>query len=220
MTIDRRAALKERHRTAILAAAAALIQEGDGHPFTVDALAERADVSRRTVFNHFSSLDEIVTMVCADQLSGLVDAFVACTAARPATDDSPAAMLDEVTQAVRATDLVGPMASLTRTLSAYGRESLAMSALLGRVFSDVSVRLANALLERHPSADPLEVRLLITSLTSGLVVLHDIWWQQTDAADDDRSRQVWAELLDRLITITCAGFGHPTDRARPKEPHG
>ena len=56
---DRRAALKERSRQAIVQAAAELMDETGGTAFTVDELAERADVSRRTVFNHFASLEEI-----------------------------------------------------------------------------------------------------------------------------------------------------------------
>ncbi|MEK8226313.1 TetR/AcrR family transcriptional regulator [Oerskovia sp. M15] len=70
---DRRAALKARHRRAIVDAAAALIGESGGTDFSVDELAGRADVSRRTVFNHFGSLDEVVTEVCSEVVGAALD---------------------------------------------------------------------------------------------------------------------------------------------------
>jgi len=206
---DRRAALKARHRAAILAAATELLREGGGRPFSVDALAERADVSRRTVFNHFASLDDVVTTACSDVLGGVVDAFAAHTAALPVVDDSPAAMLDEIAGALRATDLVGPMAFLTRSLSAYDPESPAMASLLVRVFTELSRRLSAALTRRHPDADQLDVQLLTSTLASGFVVIHRAWWAATDAADDARSRRVWADLLEHLITVTREGHARP-----------
>jgi len=54
LSIDRRAALKAKHRAAILQAARDLVDERGGRGFSVDELAARADVARRTVFNHFS----------------------------------------------------------------------------------------------------------------------------------------------------------------------
>ncbi|MGW6228038.1 helix-turn-helix domain-containing protein, partial [Cellulosimicrobium cellulans] len=63
---DRRAALRARHRRAIVDAAASLMEENGGARFTVDELAARADVARRTIFNHFASLDDVVVEVCED----------------------------------------------------------------------------------------------------------------------------------------------------------
>ena len=221
---DRRTALKERHRAAILAAATALLREGGGRPFTVDALAARADVSRRTVFNHFASLDDVVTTACSDVLGGIVEAFVAHAAASPVGDDTPSAMLDELAEALRSADLVPPMVFLTRSLAAYDPESPAMAALLLRVFTEVSRRLSAALAQRHPGADPLTVELLVTSLTSGLVVIHRAWWEATGATDDERSRRVWTDLLERLVSLTRDGHGAhgahglPADLGAPGDP--
>lgn len=64
LTTDRRAALKAKHRAAILQAARDLVDERGGREFSVDDLAARADIARRTVFNHFASLDEVLLAVC------------------------------------------------------------------------------------------------------------------------------------------------------------
>lgn len=209
MTIDRRAALKERHREAILAAADELLHEGGAGSFTVDDLADRADVARRTVFNHFASVDEIVTCVCSDVLGGVIDEFVSRTPCPPAAEGSTTTILDEVAGALRSTDLVDPMAFLTRALCVYEPDSPPVASLLLRVFGELSRRLTTAITDRHPRADPIEVELLVGAVTSGLVVIHRAWWERTGAAADDAAREVWAELLDRLISVTRAGYGRP-----------
>lgn len=203
---DRRAALKDRHRRAILAAAADLMAERGGIAFTVDALAERADVSRRTVFNHFASVDDVVTTVCSDVLGGVVETFLASAAAAPAGDDTPAAMFAEVTHALRTSDLVAPMASLSRSLGDTEDSPLA-ARLLHRAFTQVSRRFSDAMAARHPRADPLDVDLLVNALLGGLIVLHRHWAEATGARDTAESRRVWAGLVDRLVEDVRTGFG-------------
>ncbi|GGC18143.1 TetR/AcrR family transcriptional regulator [Cellulomonas carbonis] len=208
---DRRAALKDRHRRAIVAAAAALMEEADGVRFTVDQLAERADVARRTVFNHFASLDEVVAAVSADVLDPVLDALVAGMTSAPTGD--AASMFDDLAAVLRATDLVTPMAWLTRALGPVEDESPVRAGLLLRGFSDLGERMTAALAARHPDADALDVHLLVGSLMSGLVVLHRHWWAATAAADDDASRRTWADLLERLLDTVRTGY-----RAGPPAP--
>jgi AcrR family transcriptional regulator len=217
---DRRAALKERHRQAIVDAAAELMDTTGGVAFSVDDLAARADVSRRTVFNHFASLDDVVMQVCADILGALVDRFVAsASTARVAPAPARAGattpghhagmMFDEVVHALRTTDLVAPMAYLTRTLGVPPHASPARAALLLRSLDHVSERFSAAMLSRHPDADPLDVHLLVNSLVSGVVVLHRHWFARTGGADDEASRRVWTELVERLVVTVRDGYRAP-----------
>ncbi|WP_273652616.1 TetR/AcrR family transcriptional regulator [Cellulomonas fimi] len=212
MTTGRRAALRERHHRAIVDAAAALMRETGGTSFSVDELAQRADVSRRTVFNHFESLDEIVITVCGDILGTVVDSFES-----HATTDADATMFDELAHALRATDLVTPIAYLTRVLGKTTDDELTPrhAALIGRAFTEVSGRMSAELLRRHPDADELDVRLLVGSLMSGALVVHGYWHQATGGADDDRSRQVWADLVERLLAAARTGYGAATGPAAP-----
>lgn len=208
---DRRALLKERHRRAIVAAAAALITERDGVRFTVDELAERADVSRRTVFNHFGTLDDVVVAVCNDVLGGLVERFL--TSALPAPG---ASMLDDVAHALGHTDLVAPMAYLTRVLGPPGSDSTPRAAVMLRSLSDLGDRFAAAMATRYPDADPLTTELVCHSLMTGLIVLHRHWFARTGGADDAASRAVWSGLVSHLVAMTRHGVGSAAGQPGPR----
>lgn len=220
--------MRQRHRRAIIDAARALLDERESDGFTVDELADRADVSRRTVFNHFASVDDIVITACSEVLGELLVAFEALASAQ-GTRGSESSLFDEVTGALTSTDLVPPMAYLTRVLGAEQEERSARQAMmLHLVFTDASEHLCQGILRRHPEADELTTRLLVGALMSGLVVLHGQWFAATGGAVDARSRTVWAELLGRLIDLTRGGFDDPDASRRlipppplpQKERHG
>ncbi|RIQ18323.1 TetR/AcrR family transcriptional regulator [Jiangella rhizosphaerae] len=206
---DRRTASKAARRQAIIDAALALAREHGRRGFSVDQLAERADVSRRTVFNHFGSLDEILLAAHAQVMDVLIDDFDRRSAATPVGDGSLASVFDEVSAALRATDLVGPMAALTHLLDGLDDDDQAGPAgqgLVREVMHRTTARLAADIARRSPDADELDIDLLVHSLVGGLVVLHAHWSARTGAADDDASRAVWAELLERLIGTVRNGF--------------
>ncbi|MET4224760.1 TetR/AcrR family transcriptional regulator [Oerskovia enterophila] len=203
-TGDRRAALKARHRRAIVDAASALIGESGGTDFSVDVLADRADVSRRTVFNHFASLDDVVTEVCSEVVGaalGRLDAL--STSADPAQAD--AGLFDEVADALRATDFVTPLTYLTRVLGGEGGPSPRRALTLIKVFAEVSTRLTAGLATSHPDADPFDIELFVGSTMSGLIVIYLHWVEVTGAVDDVDSRETWSALLERLLDATRTG---------------
>ncbi|MEU2198750.1 TetR/AcrR family transcriptional regulator [Isoptericola sp. NPDC019482] len=202
---DHRAEHKARTRRAIVDAAAALMDDG-GVGFSVDDLAARAGVSRRTVFNHFPSLDDVVAAVGAEVFGAVRGALLAVepppvVAAGP--DPRPALVADLV-GALRRADLVGPMASLTRGLGLQGTSHDAATVpapqamLLLKSLSEVGDELTADLARRHPDADPLDVGLAVAQVMSSLVVLHRTWFARTGATTDDEARALWAALLDHL----------------------
>ncbi|MCL3859767.1 TetR/AcrR family transcriptional regulator [Actinotalea sp. K2] len=204
---DRRASVKERHRQAILDAAGALMQEHGGVHFTVDQLADRAALSRRTVFNHFASLDDIVTAVCSGVLSELVENLVAGATALDGPDGAATSMVDEVAHTLRVTDMVTPMSYLTRSLGYTVDESPWRTALILRSLDHLGGHFSAAMASRHPGVDTLRIDLLTSALMSGLSTLHRHWYDRTGAADDEHSRRVWAELVDQLLETLHAGYG-------------
>ncbi len=113
--------------------------------------------------------------------------------------------------ALRSTELVGPMAYLTQSLGGVEMrvdlESPWAATLLLRSFNEVSRRFSVAMAVRHPSADELEVHLLVNALTSGLIVLYHHWLAATGATDDEESRTVWDGYLERLLTAVGTGYG-------------
>ncbi|WP_116952888.1 TetR/AcrR family transcriptional regulator [Jiangella endophytica] len=203
---DRRTASKAARRQAIIDAALGLAREHGRHGFSVDLLAQRADVSRRTVFNHFSSLDDVLLAAHTQVMDVLIDDFDRRSAATPVGDGSLASVFDELGAALRVIDLVGPMATLTHLLDGLDDDDEAGQRLVREVMHRTTARLAADIARRSPGADELDIDLLVHSLVGGLVVLHAHWSARTGAADDAASRLVWADLLDRLITTVRNGY--------------
>ena len=214
---DRRAALKERHRRGIVAAAAVLLEETGGLNFTIEDLAVRADVSRRTVFNHFASLGDVLAAVFDDVMAELVDCYAAqapCEDEEQGTASVDAAF-DELAAAVRATDLVPSMSYLTRSLIGEKDQSPWVDGVLLRVLEDGGLRLAAAMRERRPGVDALEIDLLVNTVLHGVLVVHRHWYEATAAADDDASRAVWSSLVDRFLDRLRSGYAREHDPGGP-----
>jgi len=216
-TLGTRARLKARTRRSIVVAATDLMDESAGIAFSVDDLAARAGVSRRTVFNHFASLDDVVAAVGAGIFGAVRDALLAVDPPAAAPEGDPrAAALADLVGALHRADLVGPMASLTRGLGLQGVSDDVsgvpphQAMLLLRSLSDVSEDLAGDLVHRHPQLGRLDVDLLVAQAMSSLVVLHRHWFARTGAATDAASRSLWSDLLDHIA---------PGASARPSEGH-
>lgn len=106
-----RAAQRRRTRDAILAAAQRLITNGSSNP-SIDDVAAEADVSRRTIYMHFPTLDQLLT----DATSGLLSAqTMDPLLASPDLPDDPVARVDEFAQALA--DLATQALPLARTIT-------------------------------------------------------------------------------------------------------
>ena len=100
---DGRSALREERRRAILEAARTLATEHGADGFTVEQVASRAGVSRRTVFNHVAGLDQLLVAVCeqilAEATVDLLGEVERRTADLPAGGAGGRAALDAVAEA-------------------------------------------------------------------------------------------------------------------------
>lgn len=208
MSEDRRAALKARHRRAILDAAHALISEGTAARFSVDQLAERADVSRRTIFNHFTSIDDVVTTACTEMLGVVIEHFRSTVAARPPADggDARSALFADVAEGLREIDVPGTIAFLWQALGGFDAGDRRPKQIFEASFARTTSDLARELAGRHPAVDPLEVELLVSSMMHGVEVIAFHWLAATGAATGEAARAVWRDLLDRLITNIKTGY--------------
>ena len=207
-TLDRRAALKARHRQAILDAADALIRERGNPRFSVDELAERADVSRRTVFNHFASLDDIVVTTCTQLLTGTVEEFRAATGSPAANDGSREALLDEFAAGMSRLDLPSVISYLAGVLFDEGADGRSNS-VMHDVFTRTTEQMSREIAARATPADELEVEILVGSLMNGVAVIARRWNEETGGTLDAASRERWSELLGRLIATVRSGYGRP-----------
>lgn len=198
---DRRAALKARHRRAILDAARALIADGGTPRFSVDQLAERADISRRSIFNHFASIDDVVTTVCTEELGAVIDSF------REQVSRSPAgSVFETVVAALRATDVPGTIAFLWRALGGFDTRDPRPQGIFQATFSRTTADLARELADRNAGLDTLDAELLVSSLIHGTEVIARHWIAATHADTDDAARELWNDLLDRLVASLRAGY--------------
>ncbi|WP_185022798.1 TetR/AcrR family transcriptional regulator [Curtobacterium sp. PhB115] len=210
LTTDRRAALKAKHRAAILQAARDLVDERGGRGFSVDDLAARADIARRTVFNHFASLDEVLLAVCEQELSVIIDRFLVDMARTPVGDGSRASMFDELESAARGADLATAISSMYRILGDPGKDDPKAAVLTQTAFSRVTERLRDEIARRYPAADALDAALLVESLMSGIVVIAQHWLSTSGPSVDERSLADWDALLARLVHSVRSGY-MPTD---------
>lgn len=199
--MDRRAELKARHREAILDAADSLILERGKARFSVDELAERADIARRTVFNHFSSLDDVIMTSCTRTLNSAVDEFLAAAGATESSRGSRAALFTEVTAAIQAMDLPSLVVYFFGILDADDGRSPNADAVFMRSTENLTVELA-----RRSGVDEFEVAILVSTLMNGIAVVARRWMVQAQGALDDSSRRLWDHLLDRLIRIVHDGY--------------
>lgn len=202
---DRRADIKTRHRRAILDAGATIMRERESSVFSVDELAARAEVSRRTVFNHFASIDDVVIAVFGIELGAVVDRL-ASIPVRP--EGRTASMCDELAETVRTADLVPPMVYLTRVLGGDNTEPTPKQTLMAaRTFTEISTGLAAEMKKRHPETDALLINLLVGSLTSGLLVIYQQWFTLCGAFDTAETRNHWNRLVQTLLETLETGFG-------------
>jgi TetR/AcrR family transcriptional regulator of autoinduction and epiphytic fitness len=205
-TPDRRAALKARHRAAILAAAHDLVEERGGPRFNVDELAERADVARRTVFNHFASIDEVLLALSADALEVIIDEFIAAVAASPVGDGSRASMFTELAEMLQHIDLPSVIASVSKILGDPDGDDARGRALTHETFARVAERLLHEVARRYPEADPLDTEVLVGSLMNGVGVIAKRWLGQSCGSTDARSRAEWDHLLARITDTIRSGY--------------
>ncbi|ROP61007.1 TetR family transcriptional regulator [Curtobacterium sp. ZW137] len=207
LSIDRRAALKAKHRAAIVQAARDLVEERGGRGFSVDELAARADVARRTVFNHFSSLDEVLLTVCEEVLSVIIDRFLADMANTPVGDGTRSSMFDEIESAARGADLARAIVRMKSIIGEPDDVADARAAILTQTaFSRVTERLRVEVRRRHPAADALDAALLVESLMSGIVVIAEHWLQTTGPRLDQEALDHWDALLARLVHSVRSGY--------------
>lgn len=203
---DRRAALKARSRQAILDAADALLRERGDAQFSVDELAARADVARRTVFNHFGSLDDVVLTICTARLNEVIHEVQAVASATPVGDGSRSAMFDELALTLRGADLPEAITYLAGALGPLTEGNDPRAVVLAQeAFNRVADHLSGELVRRYPAADALDVQLLVSSLVHGVAVIALHWCTTTDPTAPG-ARTVWDSLVDRLIHSVRAGY--------------
>jgi AcrR family transcriptional regulator len=178
-TSDRRARdLRQRERV-LLDAAIALLDRDDWQAVTVEAIAERAEYAKGTIYRHFASKDDLYARLAADWTAGTHAELEALDAARP----FEAVLRDVVAVCWRRMTADRVHARLLRhvqraeVLAAVAPETrsaldAADAGVLGLVAGLIDWGIAEGAIPRAP----LEPRLFaITALLMGALRLHPRW---------------------------------------------
>ncbi|HEX5332510.1 MAG TPA: TetR/AcrR family transcriptional regulator [Cellulomonas sp.] len=214
--VDRRTALRDRHHRAILEGAAALLAEGGSAALSVEALAARADVSRRTVFNHFPHLDDVVVALCAERFTVLGALVRQGVGAPPPEvtghthdlgDDEGAILFERAAAALVQADLFGAMTSVRHLLGADGGPEPQVLRHLLDALTVASDDMTAALREQHTQVPVIDVQIVVGQLISGFTVLSRGWLEQ-GAPADPAARTRWEAQLVHVIDRIRAGYSH------------
>lgn len=212
---DKREATKWRNRRAIVDAAAQLTAEHGVDGFSVEGLAERAGVSRRTIFNHFSLVDEAIFASLSVKLDQLYEEVEQALGAEQFATLPEACLA--FTAALRSVDILTPVHPSIVLLTAMEQdrqpssherlrsEEIWMIGLMESVVHEC-VELLRARME---DADPWEVRLLVGMAVAALSSSMKQWAETTDQTLSDDNRRTWTLLLDRSLERLESGFAHP-----------
>ncbi|RJU01120.1 TetR family transcriptional regulator [Arthrobacter frigidicola] len=198
--VGRREQNKIDTRRAIAEAALTLARTKGAGSFTVDQIAARAGVSRRTFFNYFHSAEEALNVSTESFLELAISSF----SRRPAGEP----LLDAMIAALAATAKVQDLAvhgELFRM--AAGSPELLRAQL--HAWERAEARIIEAVTHHlQGGASPLYVSALVGSVLScAKAAMHD--W----AADDpDRHGDAGAALEERMVlalSMLRDGFAHP-----------
>lgn len=209
---DKRETTKWRNRRAIVDAAAELAAQRGADGFTVQDLAERAGVSRRTVFNHFTSVDDAVFESFSDRIGALYDQTEAALG-RASFATMPEAYT-AFADALRSVDIIGTAHALLAPLQdrgwPRGSETAgppeAAEIWMNRIMEGIVLSCAESLQSRVEADDPFEIRLLVEVVAVSLAVCVKQWAETTDGSLTPANRREWDRLLDRALHRLGSGF--------------
>ncbi len=201
-----RGALREQRRTSLIDAARALATEQGPDAFTVDQVAALAGVSRRTVFNHFATVDDLLVAVCeqilAEATTAILEQVDHGTSALPDGGAGDLAALDAVGEAAREVDLAAAIVTIHRMLGCPGPDDERAHGISRTAFAHVGGRLRERLHGRAPRLDPVDLEVGLALLFAGITTIAGLWLEaHPDLLPDvpDEAREDWDLLLDRLL---------------------
>lgn len=197
---DRRVAVGQRHHQAIIDAAIALMEEHGSTGFTVEDVASRAGVARRTVFNHFGSFDDVVAAAASRVLGNVLDGLMAYTSEVLSEGDSTS-LGQELVALVANPDVVPPLVYIARVLGDVEPTQPWRAVLTQRTMARVSADLATAMAHRYPKVDRLDVDLMVHAFIAAVTVIYHHWVRDTGAVDTRESRATWALMVDQLASL-------------------
>lgn len=199
----RRELNRERTRSAIVQAAFDLGASGYEN-LTADAVAERAEISRRTFFNYFSSVDEAIMAPVRDFLESAISRL----SARPAEEDLLEAVLSALAEDI---DDESFTTVCTLMVTAQDRPSLERYEL--QMWHEAQSRLQEGLRSRFPAdVDELFLATAAAAIFSCGKTAMDCAASRYDGSTPIDMEDFRSNLI-RSIQALRSGFTSPTSRS-------
>ena len=195
-------------RDAILAAIDATIEGGELSELTATGLAHKAGVSRRTIFNHFASLDEAVVEHCAQVFSALGNAIL-----ERDTNPETATVADlfhNTANALVEADLPEQIAYFDQVINSFSSRQEKTNQLFGQVFGQLSYAFQTGLQQKYPNISVLDIRLTVGSLFLAVSLCAREWVPKYSPVPGHLSRKAredWQENLQHAFARLESGLG-------------
>lgn len=205
---DRHQALKQENNRAIKDAALLLSEERGLGNFTVEELAARAQVSRRTFFNHFGSIHEATRAGVRDILLDASESVMVRLSERleAATSPEPSQLFELGAEAMLEVDFTQTIRKSCRVLGARPRENVVQAAWLGEVLKAALDDFDTLLGLRAPHVSQLERRLLVRLLLTTVEVCAEDWAATNLNDSPEDGLRSWNALLSAGINQLRRGY--------------
>lgn len=192
--------MRAQNRDAIASAAADLVLRVGPSRLTVDELADRAGVSRRTVFNHFSSIEEAAFARVNDNFDLLVEDFAPDSAGTPETMST--SVSQALTEFVLRADVLevirDSVATAGRMVDRQGMDTWGQASIERMIH-----RLVAIVESLYPQAPAMHIHILCRVLVQTIcVALHEALGDDGRGSSLAEARDKVREALEYLTTIS------------------
>lgn len=206
---DKHQALKLENNRAIKLAALALAEERGVGNFTVEELATRAQVSRRTFFNHFGSIHEATRAGLRDILFEASEAVI--TALRSNSQfsqpKSAAQLFESAAASLQSVDFIPSITKMHSVLGPRKQKTAEDANSFAEVFSIITAEIRDLLAESAPGLPQVTRNLLVDSLLASVRITAEIWLGQSAGLKREDALKLWREIHAQSINLLRTGFG-------------
>ncbi len=193
-------------RTLILHAARSLVLQKRGDPFTGDEVASLAGVSRRTVFNHFDSMDDILVSSCLAEIQHAVDQVTPPEMSIDPSVTDAADVFHRFVELLARADLAAVSGYIRLAVGDAAVMTPRQTQRLAAAFSRIEADLAAVMTKRYPSAPALDVRLAVMSVIHSLELVA-AQWQPADPLElSSEDLRRWNVLFEYVTNRIAMGY--------------
>jgi TetR/AcrR family transcriptional regulator, regulator of autoinduction and epiphytic fitness len=209
--LDKHQALKLENNRSIKLAALALAEERGLGNFTVEELATKAQVSRRTFFNHFGSIHEATRAGLRDILFDASEAVIAALRSNSqlAQPQTTAQLFESAATSLQSVDFIPSITKMHAVLGQRKQHKTAEDAnSFAEVFSIITAEIRELLAESAPSLPQVTRNLLVETLLASVRITAEIWLARRGDLKREDALKLWREIHAESINLLRTGFGN------------